>query len=156
MTYNLLNKTDIPKDKIKSLVKFAAPLGLDNFSISILPSKNDYGVFGEAIISKKRIMIWVGNLYYPEYCNDKSLEKYGYVPNFIINNLDEDILSTMAHELRHLWQMTVSKKDFMDCKIFHYTHWDNKKYYSISKMESDACKYSYKIIKKFRNKSKIT
>jgi hypothetical protein len=156
--YKLFNRTDIPNEILNVLVNFACPPGLNNFSVSILPSKEEYsGIRGEANLEKKRVRVWVGNSEYPNFSIDESLEKFGYKPNFIVNDKEEDLLTTLAHELRHLWQENVSKRTFTDGKIHRYTHWDKKNYISIEKMESDSCKYSYKILKKFRKEiNKIT
>lgn len=155
MYYELLNKTDIPNDILQILIDFACPYGLEGFSISFIKSPYKWsGIYGQAVLNKKHVDVCVGKSQYPNYSHDRDIEKFGYTPNFKVNNKEEDLVATISHELRHLWQCNVSKRNFLNGKIFHYTHWDKKNYTSISKMESDSCKYSYNILKKFRKEMK--
>ncbi len=152
MTYKLFNKSEISRDILHKLIQFACPSGVDNFKISIIKTKSNFsGTAGKTYSDKNQIKIWIGGkLEYPTLSNDKIVEKYGYKPNFVVNNKEEDLISTIAHELRHLWQLSVSQQNFINGKVYNYTHWDNQTYICIPKMESDACEYAYRILKQFR------
>lgn len=156
MTYKLLNKSKIPTDILHELIRFACPIGVDDFKISIIQTKSDFaGTAGMTFSNKRHIKVWIGKrLEYPTLSNDRIVEKYGYKPNFLVNNEEEDLVSTIAHELRHLWQLSVSKQNFISGTIHKYTHWDNREYICVVKMESDACKYAHKILKLFRKEMK--
>ena len=50
----------------------------------------------------------------------------------------------------HIWQVAVSKQNFLRTRIGHYTNSDGVNESSFYKMERDACKYAKKIIQKYR------
>lgn len=156
MTYKLFNKTDIERDILHELIQFACPPGVDYFKISIIQTDDNFcGTSGKTYSDKNHVKIWVGGkMEYPALSNDRIVEKYGYKPNFVVKNIEEDLISTIAHELRHLWQLNVSKQNFISGIIHNYKHWDNQEYICIVKMESDACEYAYKILKQFRKEMK--
>ncbi len=155
MKYRLINKTKIPREKIHEFIKFCCPKGVNGFSISMLNADDYTALDGITFTAKNKIKIWVGFNKLPRMSNEKTLKKVGYTPIYLIKNEDELILSVISHELRHLWQMNVSGKNFVNGKVCKYIDWGNKKRTTVYKMESDACRYAKKMLNKYRRITKL-
>ena len=156
MKYHLTNKTKISEKLINKLIEFSCPKGVDDFNI-VMRYANNNSNSSEAIsyTKLKIIEISVSNIEsYPRLSSDKKLKRFGCTTSFVIKNKTELLLAIMAHELRHIWQINVSNQDFANGKLCPFTHCGIK-YSTIYKMESDACRYTKKILNKYR-KSKNT
>jgi len=153
MKYKLINKTKISRKKIEKLIQFVCPKGINNFVVSLI--KDNSGSFRghtKTLENPPIIKIYIDtNMEYPRMSNDRNIKSAGYNPIFWIRNNEEALLSLLAHELRHIWQIRVSEQQFLNGKLCRYVHWDKKTYTAIYKMEKDACQYAKKMLHKYRN-----
>ena len=156
MKYKLINRTKISSEVLKTLIEFAAPKGIKKVTISVMYD-NPKGLSawrGVSYTLKKNKSIIIrfqkSGLVYPVFSNRKEEGEYGYTPRFLIRDLDEALLSLFAHELRHIWQMNVSKRRFWTGKMYNFVDWDGRKLTSIYKMESDACGYAKRTLDRYR------
>ena len=156
MKYKLINKTKISRDILETLIEFAFPKDVDDVTISVMYDKTGsaWNAYTSGFSSKKRtVKIWIqkGQIKFPRYSNDRRAKSAGYDPVFLITDTDELLVSLFAHELRHIWQSSVSRQNFLKSKLGYYTSWDGEKMTCISRMEKDACKYAKKTLERYRN-----
>jgi len=153
MIYKLINKTKISDKTLKKLIEFGIPKGLQDIKIYVLYEKYKNSIFNGATIYKNKtvqICITKKTITFPCFCYDKKLKFAGYHPTVDFKNKKELLVGLLSHELRHLWQDGVSKQNFLNGRVITWKHWDKKTYYSIYKSERDACKYSKKMVLKYR------
>ncbi len=154
MKYKLINKTKIPRDDLEAVINFCAPKGITNFNVVVSYDKNfEWHAFAYPFQKKKSIHIYIQKkpIHFPRMSNLHAAKKAGYSPVYRINDRRELMIHLFAHELRHIWQGTVSKQNFLRTKIGHYTNSDGSQESSFYKMERDACKYAKKMMVKYRN-----
>ena len=153
MKYKLINKTKIPREDLEAAIEFCAPKGITNFNVVISYDKKfEWHAFAYPFQKKKTIHIYIQKrpIRFLRLSNVRAAEKAGYKPVYFIKDKYELMIHLLSHELRHIWQGTVSKQNFLRTKIGHYTNSDGSKETSFYKMERDACKYAKKIIQKYR------
>lgn len=153
MKYKLKNNTSVPNKRIDEIIKFVSPKGIDSCDVFIDYCKDGSYLDGEAkpYGKNKFIKALFGKTNkYPRLSYPKKLQKVGYTPQLMIKNDDEAIFCILAHELRHIWQGEVTKQEFWTGKICKYTSWDGQEYKSVYKAEKDACKYTQKMLHKYR------
>lgn len=157
MKYKLINRTKIPRDVLETLIEFAAPKGIKKVTISVMYDKGDAAWHGTTIRAfgnkKKLIRIWINKdeLEFPRFSNSRVAAKEGgYQPIFLLSDIYEVLLALFAHELRHVWQGSVSKQNFLKSKLCRYKDWDGKEVTSIFKMEKDACQYAKKTLQRYK------
>lgn len=159
MKYKLINKTDIPTDKVKELIEFVCPRGVDNFCITLMDDVSGAAWWGDTTAYKKvpSIRLYIAKYNkYPRLSNPRTTKSSGYTPQFWLRNREETILALLAHELRHIWQVKVSKKDlWRTSRMCKYVLWDNKTYTSLYSVEKDACKYARDVLHKYRKIKKL-
>ena len=154
MKYKLINRTKIPSSILKTLIEFVAPKGIKNVTIYVRYNKDKYywRAHAEALKRKKFISVWIQKekIKFPKLSNTNIERKNGYDPVFLLNNIYEVLVTLFAHELRHIWQGSVSKQEFYRSKLCRFKDSDGEEFVSIRKMEKDACKYAKKILNKWR------
>jgi len=154
MKYKLINKTKIPNEDIKAAIKFCAPKGITNFTAVMNYDKNfDWHAFAYPFRKKKSIHIYIQKkpIHFPRLSNLRAAKKAGYFPICVLKNKYELMIYLFSHELRHIWQETVSKQNFLRTKVGKYINSDGTKESSLYKMERDACKYAKKMLEKYRS-----
>jgi hypothetical protein len=151
--YKLINRTKISRKDLETAIRFCAPKGVTDFTVVVnYDKKSEWSAFAYPFKKEKSIHIYIqkNKIHFPRLSNCRAAEKAGYSPVYRINDKYELLIHLFAHELRHIWQETVSKQNFLRSKVGHYTNSDGSKESSIYKMERDACKYAKKIIQKYR------
>jgi hypothetical protein len=153
MKYKLINKTKIPREDLELLIEFCAPKGIKNFNVVVSYDKKfEWHAFAYPFKKKNAVHIYIQKkpIHFPRLSNCRAAEKAGYSPTCRIQNKYELLVYLFSHELRHIWQGTVSNQNFFRTTIRNYTNSDGSQESSVYKMERDACKYAKKIIEKYR------
>jgi len=148
MYYRLRNKSKIPSKLIHEAIEFVCPKGLNNFHVYCADDNETF--WGRAYTHMKRVRIYINKKTTNMYNHQKIYRKGGYVYRLKLKNYKEILVSLLAHELRHLWQINCSKRDFSKQRICQFTHWDGTKLVLGYKMEKDATLYSVKMLHKYR------
>lgn len=151
MKYSIKNKTNISNDYIKYIIEFCSPSGINNFRVEIVNvDEGDYG--GEATYSGKGIKIfYCDNVKYPFFINrGEHYIKSGYMKSNLIKNKDEFFVYFCAHELRHVWQFTTSKRNFFKGRKCSLIGNNDLPFYMNYRQEKDATLYADKILSKWR------
>ena len=153
MKYKLINKTKIPREDLEAAINFCAPKGITDFNVIVsYDNRYEWHAFAHPFRKKKSIHIYLQKkpIHFPRLSNLLAAKAAGYNPVYLIKDKYELMIHLFAHELRHIWQGTVSKQNFLRTKIGHYTNSDGVQESSFYKMERDACKYAKKMIYKYR------
>jgi hypothetical protein len=153
MKYKLINRTNIPREDLETLIELCVPNDLTDFVVTINYDKQYiWHAYAYPLREKKLIQIYIQKeeIKFPVLSNIREAKKAGYFPICRIQDKYELLVYLLAHELRHIWQDTVSKQNFRDSKIGSYINVDGNEYSSIYRMERDACKYAKKILEKYR------
>ncbi len=153
MKYKLINRTNIPRKDLEAAINFCAPKGITNFNVIVSYDKKfEWHAFAYPFKKKKSIHIYIQKkpIRFPRISNCKAATIAGYNPRYTIKDKYELLIHLFAHELRHIWQSTVSNQNFLRTTLRTYTNSDGSEESSIYKMERDACKYAKKVIQKYR------
>lgn len=155
MNYKLINYTKTPNELLHKIIQFVFPSGLNNVKIILRYCRFNSDQFeGTAYSDSNRVSLKISRrLELPFCCGEKSQNKFGYIDMSILKTREEAIISLCAHELRHLWQNTVSKQDFTKTRLHKFTV-GNKKHECLYKMEKDASIYARKMLLKWRKYKK--
>ncbi len=148
MNYKLINCTKISSNALKYIIEFVWPRGLDGVNIYIKYSGDTFS--GIAYTDENRVSLRIGRrIKFPFCCGDKKLIRYGYTDMSMLKNTKEVLVSLCAHELAHLWQMTVSKQKFTKTKLHKYEY-GGTKMECLYKMEKHSSEYAKRKLKQWR------
>ncbi len=148
MNYKLINSTKIPSEVLDFIIRYCCPKKLNKFRVYIKYFEDQFA--GTAYTDENRISLRINKkLRLPMTCNHKQLYKFGYTDRSMLMTQDELLVSLIAHELRHLWQMRVSKQDFSKTTLFKFDFM-GEEFEAMYKMEKDASDYSRKMLLKWR------
>src|SRR4051812_35356840 len=147
MKYKIDNYSKFSKDDIHTAIKFCAPKGITNFTVQLAPAAStDYSIWSAYATLYKgkpvvKFFFQKERIKFPQMSNDREAIKAGYYPICKIKDKYEMLIYLFSHELRHVWQFTVSKNNFLKSKRKFYTDSDGRKYSTIFGAERDACQY---------------
>ncbi len=152
--YHLINKTKIPTFLLREFIEFCLPKGLKDFSISFYPLNNkklDYDCYAITDNGISKIVIKIGKCKFPIISNSKDTAYLGYTERRYLKDIYEVLIVGIAHEVRHIWQNTVSKRDFKSGlnQKFSFYHGGpiHEAHY---RSEKDATEYACKTLDKYR------
>lgn len=153
MNYRLINTTNIPTDDIHTAILFTAPKRITNFNVEV--HYGDRHLWDAWACPWKKIPVakfyfQKETLLFPQTSHWRSAKKGGYYPICVIKNMDELIIALFAHELRHIWQATVSNQDFRNQEQTYWIDNNGVEQTSNYKMERDACQYAKKMLERYR------
>jgi len=155
MKYKLINRTKIPRDVLETLIEFAAPKGIKKVNISVMYDNTGVAWRGnaEAFGKKKSVRVWIQNendIKFPRFSNSRIAQKKGgYDPIFLLSDVYEVLVALFSHELRHIWQGSVSKQNFFKSRLCRYNDWSGE-VITLRKMEKDACQYAKKVLQRYK------
>lgn len=131
--YRLLNKTSINDALLRKIILFVHPRNLKSARIIVRRHNKPEQISGWA--SRKTAEIRISKqITFPHFTSESQF-RYSLGYSVIkLNNYNECLVYVLGHEFRHLWQFSVSKKE-----------WDDE-YLA----ERDAESYAKKMIRKWR------
>lgn len=144
----LNNKTNIPSDLIREIIRFVRPSGISKFDVEVRNSGN-YPFYGRAYhdgcafhaTADPFVVIRIGDeKKFPLIL--KKEKGTGYLPMEFGNRL-ECFVAVLAHELRHLWHAKVKKG---------WRVYGSKGQFS----ERDADAYALQMLRRFRRQFNYT
>lgn len=153
MKYRVTNKTRIPTDDIHTAILFCAPKGITDFTITV--NNCETSVWNAHVylwkdIPSTKFFIQKSPIKFPQMSTSRDAIEAGYYPICRINNRYEMLIYLFSHELRHIWQATVSKRDFFKNERKYYIDSNGEKYSTVYEAERDACQYAKKMLERYR------
>lgn len=153
--YQLINKSRIKTGLLRDIIEFCRPADLDNFFISFYPLKDDklsYDGHTIRIDNRTKVIIKIGGAEFPMFNHSKDFAKLGYIGRKLIRDEIELLIYLISHELRHAWQMSVSKRDFFSGKYRSFSAYkDGDVYEAHYGSEKDASLYGCRMLNKYRS-----
>jgi len=153
MKYKLTNKTNIPLDDIHTAILFVAPKGITNFTVTVNPTdKHIWNAYSYPFKPTPSVKFYFQeeDIMFPQMSNTRAAKVAGYSPICLLKNRYELLIYLFAHELRHIWQATVSKRNFNIQKIGKYIDENGSEQFTRYHMERDACQYAKKMLERYR------
>lgn len=153
MKYKVTNKTSIPLDDIHTAILFTSPKGITNFTVSVYPTDKHIWTahsYPFKPIPSVKFSFQEEEILFPQMSNTRSAASAGYSPMCLLKNKHELLIYLFAHELRHIWQAKVSKRDFFAGKVGKYIDESGTEQLTRYHMERDACQYAKKMLERYR------